>query len=74
MASIATFICECGTRLDIREVMESPPSRDSTVIPCPGRTCKARHIISGQVIEVFIVDDDGNSTFYDWRGYDSAVA
>jgi hypothetical protein len=74
MASIATFVCECGTRLDIREVTENPPSRDTTVIPCPGAQCTAMHIISGRVIEVFILDDAGNSTPYQWQGHDTATA
>jgi hypothetical protein len=64
MAGAASYICECGTRLTI--VTEMRERSDHTLVPCPTPGCRLQHIVSGQVLEVTIVDGDGNSVPYDW--------
>ena len=64
MPSGATFVCECGTRLNI---VTDQTVHESTTVPCPKPSCKLRHIIGGRVLEVFIVDGSGHSVSYDWK-------
>ena len=68
MPTVGTFVCECGTRLTIMTASKGPNDRlKTTIIPCPGQACKVRHIASGQVLEVFVVSQDGKSAPYDWK-------
>jgi len=60
---LATFICDCGTRLSI---MTDSDKSETTVVPCPREGCEGRHIVRGQVLEVFIVQG-GRSVPYDWK-------
>jgi hypothetical protein len=63
MPSVATFICDCGTRLNI---MTDADKGETTIVPCPLNGCEGRHIARGQVLEVFIVQG-GKSVPYDWK-------
>jgi hypothetical protein len=63
MRTAGAFVCDCGTRLTI--VTEG--HERSTAIPCPTGTCNVRHIVSGEVHEVFMLDGDGKSVPYDWK-------
>jgi len=63
MPTEVTFICDCGTRLSI---MTDSDKSETTIVPCPREGCEGRHIVSGQVLEVFIVQG-GRSFPYDWK-------
>jgi hypothetical protein len=63
MPTVATFICDCGTRLSI---MTDSSKSETTIVPCPREGCEGRHIVRGQVLEVFIVQG-GKSVPYDWK-------
>jgi len=63
MPTVATFICDCGTRFN---VMTDSDKSETTIVPCPRQGCEGRHIVRGQVLEVFIVQG-GKSVPYDWK-------
>jgi hypothetical protein len=68
MPSVLSLKCDCGVRLSIVTEKTSGASPQTTVIPCPTRNCKAKHLVEGIILNVFIVDDDGQSTPCDWKG------
>jgi hypothetical protein len=55
MHTAGTFLCDCGARLTI--VTEGREA--STAIACPTGTCKVRHVVTGEVRDVFIIAADG---------------
>jgi len=63
MPSVVSFVCDCGTRLSI---MTDSSKSETTIVPCPREGCEGRHIVRGQVLEVFIVQA-GKSVPYDWK-------
>jgi hypothetical protein len=63
MSIAGTFLCDCGARL----IVVTEGRDGSTAIACPTRTCKVRHIVSGEVTAVFLLDGDGKSVPYDWN-------
>jgi hypothetical protein len=63
MPTLATFICDCGTRLS---VMTDSDKADTTMVPCSRQGCKGQHVVRGQVLKVFIVEN-GKSVPYDWK-------
>ena len=66
MPALATFLCECGTRLNIlMDQQQQSPER--AIIPCPRSSCNVRHIVGGQVLQVFIVEGEGKLVPYDWQ-------
>jgi len=68
MPTVGTFVCECGARLTIMSAGKTSNNPlQTTIIPCPGGACKVRHIASGEVLEVFVVSEDGKSAPYDWK-------
>ena len=58
MPAVVSFICECGTRLTIA----TDGGRDMSTIPCPNRTCTIHHVVSGRVLQVVILDEEGKSS------------
>jgi hypothetical protein len=65
MPTVVTYLCECGTRLNIvTEVQHTP---QNTTVPCPNRSCKTRHIVGGRILQVFMVDSDGQPVPYNWK-------
>ena len=74
MPAVVNFLCECGIRLNVVVDSENTISRDTSEVACPTPSCKIRHIISGHVVEIFIVDKQGNSTLYNWTTPDARTA
>jgi len=68
MPSVFSFKCDCGIRLSIVTEKTSSGGRKTTAIPCPTPSCNAKHSVDGDVLKVFILDDDGRSMPYDWKG------
>jgi hypothetical protein len=66
MSTLSTFVCDCGFRLNF--VIE-PDNRETTIIRCPNDACQAgtRHLVSGKVLQAFVVNKDGVSRPYDWK-------
>ena len=71
MPNVATFRCECGACLSV--VTDSTP-REFITIPCPGPSCRLRHFMSGRVLEVFVLTEDGQSSNYDWKAREAQNA
>ena len=69
MRAGCVFVCQCGTRLHI--VFED--RRESCTVPCPNPSCLARHIITGQVLEV-LLEQDRILLPYDWQADDALQA
>ena len=63
MPSVATFLCDCGTRL---KIMTDSKISGTTVVPCPRQGCAGRHIVLGEVLEVFVIEG-GQSVPYNWK-------
>jgi len=68
MPSVLSLKCDCGVRLSIVTEKTSGASRQTTLIPCPTPSCKAKHLVDGNVLKVFIVGDNGQSKPCDWNG------
>jgi hypothetical protein len=66
MPSVLSLKCDCGVRLSIVNEKTSG-AQSKTTLPCPTPGCKAKHLVDGNVLKVFIVDDDGQSTPCDWK-------
>jgi hypothetical protein len=58
------FVCDCGTRLRV-----FADGSERSIIPCPNRSCRTRHLVSGKVQEVR-VEQNGQWVDYDWRERD----
>jgi hypothetical protein len=63
MPSVATFVCDCGTRVS---VMTDSDKTKTTIVPCPREGCQGRHTVRGEVLEAFIVRG-GQSVPFDWK-------
>src|SRR5262249_31663551 len=60
MPTLATFICDCGKRLN---VMTDSDKGTTTIVPCPREGCQGRHTVRGEVLAAFIVQG-GQSVRY----------
>lgn len=47
-------------------VLTEPESRDTNLIPCPNPQCHMQHVVTGRVLNVFVINKEGVSTRYDW--------
>jgi hypothetical protein len=64
MPVVSAFVCECGVRLN---VLTEPEPNNTNLIPCPNPTCQRQRVVSGRVLSVFVVAEDGiGITPYDW--------
>ena len=68
MLTCATFVCDCGTRLQV-----FTEGTKAAILPCPNRDCKTRHLVSGQIHEAQI-ERDGKWIPYDWKVRGAATA
>ncbi len=49
MVAPATFVCDCGVRLQV-----FAEGKDANTLSCPNPNCKTCHLVSGQIRDVQI--------------------
>ncbi len=66
MRTVATHLCKCGIRLT---VVSEP--KEQTILLCPEPNCQGSHVVNGEILEVFVVNDNGDSVPHDWKSVNS---